>query len=98
MPALLHILHQDRADTEMTKSILDTLINLCQINSRPHEDPENDLGMQFTEIYVKEAANVSLLLAVLEETDFHVRYNAVDLLKVIHLLPLSKSLLLILHH
>jgi uncharacterized SAM-dependent methyltransferase len=41
------------------------------------------LGAQFTEIFVKDSANVSLLLSILEETDFHVRYNAIDLLKAL---------------
>ncbi len=34
----------------------------------------------FTEMFVKKADNVVLLLALLEETNFHVRFNTVRLL------------------
>ncbi|KAG5459854.1 MAG: hypothetical protein BJ554DRAFT_8174, partial [Olpidium bornovanus] len=42
--------------------------------------PEDDLGVQFTEIYVKTPKNVHTLLGILENTDFYVRFNTVQLL------------------
>ncbi|KAL8165953.1 UNVERIFIED_CONTAM: Vesicle-mediated ER to Golgi transport protein, partial [Gekko kuhli] len=39
-----------------------------------------DLGSQFTEIFIKQQENVTLLLTYLEEFDFHVRWPGVKLL------------------
>ncbi len=41
------------------------------------------MGVQWTEILVKDTKNVSLLLAVLGDDDFHVRFGAVELLKIL---------------
>ncbi|XP_066574204.1 general vesicular transport factor p115 isoform X2 [Amia ocellicauda] len=40
----------------------------------------DDLGTQFTEIFIKDQENVTLLLSLLEEFDFHVRWPGVKLL------------------
>ncbi|XP_074444078.1 general vesicular transport factor p115 isoform X9 [Larus michahellis] len=40
----------------------------------------DDLGSQFTEIFIKQQENVTLLLALVEEFDFHVRWPGVKLL------------------
>lgn len=37
----------------------------------------------FTEIFTKDPANVSLLLEVLEDSDFYVRFNTVQLLNTL---------------
>ena len=37
----------------------------------------------FTEIFTKDPANVSLLLEVLEDADFYVRFNTVQLLNTL---------------
>jgi hypothetical protein len=39
-----------------------------------------ELGERFTEIYLKKPVNVSLVLGLLDEYDFHVRWPAVKLL------------------
>ncbi|XP_036859205.1 general vesicular transport factor p115 isoform X3 [Manis javanica] len=39
-----------------------------------------DLGSQFTEIFIKQQENITLLLSLLEEFDFHVRWPGVKLL------------------
>ncbi|XP_077088451.1 general vesicular transport factor p115 isoform X6 [Siphateles boraxobius] len=41
---------------------------------------EDDLGAQFTDKFVQETENVTLLLTLLEEFDFHVRWPGVKLL------------------
>ncbi|XP_049337297.1 general vesicular transport factor p115 isoform X2 [Astyanax mexicanus] len=41
---------------------------------------EDDIGAQFTEKFIQEADNVTLLLTLLEEFDFHVRWPGVKLL------------------
>ncbi|KAM3940378.1 general vesicular transport factor p115 isoform 1-T1 [Leptodactylus fuscus] len=40
----------------------------------------DDLGVQFTEMFIKQQENVTMLLSILEEFDFHVRWPAVKLL------------------
>lgn len=47
-------------------------------------DSDNKIGEQFTEIFIKHAESVGLVLIFLEESDFRVRWPAVKLLK--HLL------------
>ena len=97
MPILLHTLEQDRMDADITKAILDTLINLC--NPATHSTAktrEENHGLQFTDIFLKSTANVTLLLTILTETDFHIRYNAIELLKILvknNRRPLQDSIL-----
>ncbi|XP_066430185.1 general vesicular transport factor p115 isoform X2 [Eleutherodactylus coqui] len=40
----------------------------------------DDLGVQFTEMFIKQQDNVTMLLSILEEFDFHVRWPDVKLL------------------
>ncbi|KAM4050994.1 general vesicular transport factor p115 isoform 2-T2 [Anomaloglossus baeobatrachus] len=40
----------------------------------------DDLGVQFTEMFIKQQENVTMLLSILEEFDFHVRWPCVKLL------------------
>ena len=47
--------------------------------SSPNEATE-DLGIQFTEIFAKKKENIALLLELLEEYDFKVRWPALKLL------------------
>ncbi|CAG8515381.1 7647_t:CDS:10, partial [Cetraspora pellucida] len=64
--ALLHVLNEDRADIDTTKAIL--------------EDPVADLGVKFTDEIVHDSANINLLLDVLQEYDFYVRFHNIQLL------------------
>ncbi|XP_016121557.1 general vesicular transport factor p115-like [Sinocyclocheilus grahami] len=41
---------------------------------------EEDLGVQFTDKFIQEPDNITLLLTLLEEFDFHVRWPGVKLL------------------
>uniref|UniRef100_A0A7M4EJ39 General vesicular transport factor p115 n=1 Tax=Crocodylus porosus TaxID=8502 RepID=A0A7M4EJ39_CROPO len=40
----------------------------------------DDLGSRFTEVFIKQSENITLLLTLLEEFDFHVRWPGVKLL------------------
>ncbi|CAJ0940310.1 unnamed protein product [Ranitomeya imitator] len=40
----------------------------------------DDLGVQFTEMFIKQQENVTMVLSILEEFDFHVRWPGVKLL------------------
>lgn len=84
IPALIQILEQDRADCEVIGYALETL---CNITNREQfeEELENPhvcatIGEQFTEMFIKDAPNVALVLSYLEEFDFKVRWPAIRLL------------------
>ncbi|XP_052068337.1 general vesicular transport factor p115-like [Mytilus californianus] len=85
MEILIKTLEADRSDAEITGYALDALCNIMS-NEPSEEDDETpiqvqtDLGLQFTEIFTKTPSNISLLLSMLEEYDFHVRWPTVKLL------------------
>uniref|UniRef100_A0A2K5SJK3 General vesicular transport factor p115 n=1 Tax=Cebus imitator TaxID=2715852 RepID=A0A2K5SJK3_CEBIM len=85
MDHLIRVLQTDRSDSEIIGYALDTLYNIIS-NDEEEEVEENstrqseDLGSQFTEIFIKQQENVTLLLSLLEEFDFHVRWPGVKLL------------------
>ncbi|KAL5273138.1 USO1 family protein [Megaselia abdita] len=84
MQALVQVLQSDRADCEIVSYALDTL---CNIVTQEQFEEESDnptvsmnVGEQFTEMFIKQTENVSLVLDYLEEYDFKVRWAAVKLL------------------
>ncbi|XP_078060280.1 general vesicular transport factor p115 isoform X7 [Mustelus asterias] len=87
MEHLVNVLQTDRSDSEIIGYALDTLCNLIS-NEVEEEEPEenaqktnsDDLAGQFAEIFIKQQENLTLLLSLLEEFDFHVRWPAVKLL------------------
>ncbi|KAK7491209.1 hypothetical protein BaRGS_00017480, partial [Batillaria attramentaria] len=87
MDILTKTLEADRADAEITGYALDTLYHV--MSNEPSEEDEMtsqasvDLGEQFTEIFIKNHGNVALLISLLEEYDFHVRWPTVRLLTVL---------------
>uniref|UniRef100_A0A8C6JGV1 General vesicular transport factor p115 n=1 Tax=Melopsittacus undulatus TaxID=13146 RepID=A0A8C6JGV1_MELUD len=73
------------SDSEIIGYALDTLYNVISNDLEEEEQEENltkvdDLGSQFTEIFIKQHENVTLLLTLVEEFDFHVRWPGVKLL------------------
>ncbi|KAK2560279.1 General vesicular transport factor p115 [Acropora cervicornis] len=73
MDLLINVMQTDRNDTEITGLALQTLGNL--LSSEPQDEGGKDpgqtasdaeLGVQFTEIFIKKMDNVSLLLGLLE--------------------------------
>ncbi|KAJ3258466.1 Vesicle-mediated ER to Golgi transport protein [Boothiomyces macroporosus] len=74
MPALTTVLQNDRMDVEIIKLTLETLNILCSNNG------EDEMGKTLTEIFVKDPQNISLLLDILAEVDFYVRFNCVQLI------------------
>ncbi|XP_019372342.1 PREDICTED: general vesicular transport factor p115, partial [Gavialis gangeticus] len=52
-------------------------LNVTEENSQKQVD---DLGSRFTEVFIKQSENITLLLTLLEEFDFHVRWPGVKLL------------------
>ncbi|KAI5748932.1 hypothetical protein M8J76_003404 [Diaphorina citri] len=87
MAGICHILEADRGDAEIVSYALDTLCNIIDPDKFQEEElPEGaihreiSVGEQFTEIFIKNHENVSLVLGYLEEFDFRVRWSAVKLL------------------
>ncbi|XP_043825689.1 general vesicular transport factor p115 isoform X2 [Dromiciops gliroides] len=86
MEHLIHVLQTDRSDSEIIGYTLDTLYNIMSNDVEEEEQEDNsskqsdDLGGQFTEIFIKQQENITLLLSLLEEFDFHVRWPGVKLL------------------
>ncbi|XP_068088969.1 general vesicular transport factor p115 isoform X4 [Hyperolius riggenbachi] len=91
MDHLLHVLQTDRSDSEIIGYALDTLYNIVSNDTEEAAESEeenqqaqnDDLGVQFTEMFIKQQENITLLLSVLEEFDFHVRWPGVKLLTTI---------------
>ncbi|KAG7486445.1 general vesicular transport factor p115 isoform X3 [Solea senegalensis] len=86
---LINILQTDRSDSEILGYALDTLYNIiCNDEEEEQDESEDetiqkqadDLGAQFTETFIQDPEHVTLLLTVLEEFDFHVRWPGVKLL------------------
>lgn len=86
MPYLVTVLKNDRMDVEIIKMTLETITILC---SRTTE--EQDLGGMLSEIFAKvqmefhgqDATNIALLLDILAEVEFYVRFSTVTLLNTL---------------
>uniref|UniRef100_A0A7N6A3E7 General vesicular transport factor p115 n=1 Tax=Anabas testudineus TaxID=64144 RepID=A0A7N6A3E7_ANATE len=85
MDHLINILQTDRSDSEILGYALDTLYNII-CNDEEEEQDENaqkqadDMGAHFTDKFIQDPEHVTLLLTLLEEFDFHVRWPGVKLL------------------
>ncbi|KAM7009065.1 general vesicular transport factor p115 isoform 4-T4 [Tautogolabrus adspersus] len=85
MDHLINILQTDRSDSEILGYALDTLYNLISNDEEEEQDETaqkqaDDLGAQFTDTFIQDPEHVTLLLTLLEEFDFHVRWPGVKLL------------------
>ncbi|KAM6449782.1 general vesicular transport factor p115 isoform 3-T3 [Liasis olivaceus] len=86
---LIFYMFSRQTDSEIIGYALDTLYNIMSNDLEEEEQEENsqkqteDFGSQFTEIFIKQHENVTLLLTYLEEFDFHVRWPGVKLLTVL---------------
>ncbi|CAJ1052435.1 general vesicular transport factor p115 isoform X4 [Xyrichtys novacula] len=85
MDHLINILQTDRSDSEILGYALDTLYNIICNDEEEEQDEAaqkqaDDLGTQFTEKFIQDPEHVTLLLTLLEEFDFHVRWPGVKLL------------------
>ncbi|XP_063332206.1 general vesicular transport factor p115 isoform X3 [Pelmatolapia mariae] len=89
MDHLINILQTDRSDSEILGYALDTLYNvICNDEEEEQDESEDesaqkqadDLGLQFTDTFIQDPEHVTLLLTLLEEFDFHVRWPGVKLL------------------
>ncbi|XP_047221619.1 general vesicular transport factor p115 isoform X1 [Girardinichthys multiradiatus] len=89
MDHLINILQTDRTDSEILGYALDTLYNVISNDEEEEQDESedenaqkqgDDLGTLFTEKFLQDPEHITLLLTLLEEFDFHVRWPGVKLL------------------
>lgn len=90
MDTLAQVLEVDRSDHEIVNYAIETLVNITspetfQEELEEGEDPSlssysSMVGEQFTEIFTKRQENIELLINLLDEFDFKVRYPSVKLL------------------
>ena len=84
MTGLLQLLKQDRDDPTIIKAAIETLAILCDDSKNNSEDPkEAQLGQMFSEIYIKQVSNVTMLLEILQDDDFYIRFNSIQLLNAL---------------
>ncbi|GLH03306.1 General vesicular transport factor p115 [Gryllus bimaculatus] len=86
MTALRQVLEADRADAEIVGYALDTLCNITSPETFEEEerpDGGGNVGEQFTEMFLKRPDAIPLILAFLDEYDFHVRWPALKLLSAV---------------
>eukprot|EP00117_Sycon_ciliatum_P007113 scpid33244/ scgid10350/ General vesicular transport factor p115; Protein USO1 homolog; Transcytosis-associated protein; Vesicle-docking protein len=81
MDVLISTVDRDRSDNEVVANGLEALLNVIATDAKEGDSPsDSDLGVQFTEIFVKKQENIATLLGLLEEYDFPVRWPTVKLL------------------
>ncbi|XP_018099548.1 USO1 vesicle transport factor L homeolog isoform X3 [Xenopus laevis] len=84
MDHLINVLQTDRSDSEIIGYALDTLYNIMSNDADETDENQqitpDDLGVQFSETFIKQQDNITLLLSLLEEFDFHVRWPGIKLL------------------
>ena len=87
MEILTSMLVAERNDTELVKGALETLIAVCSCSvekmANPHASLEGTVGVLNSAKLVATADNVAQLLSLLEEDDFYVRYDTIQLLSVL---------------
>ncbi|EPZ31021.1 Vesicle tethering protein Uso1/P115-like, head domain-containing protein [Rozella allomycis CSF55] len=64
----------DMEDLDMSKAVIEALNYVCS---------DTDQGLQFSEMVVKDASNVSLIVNMLDAADFHVRYDTIQFMSLL---------------
>lgn len=99
-PVLLSLLKEERDDTEIIRGALETLVSaLTPIDAVGQKNEIRPASMN-SDILSRESENISLLLSLLSEDDFYVRYYTLQLLTALltHFSNrLQESILLIPH-
>ena len=84
--SLLNVLKTDSSDTEIVSYALDTFCNICSPEDFDEEVIDENreditgVGEGFSEMFLKDPENLSLVLKYLEEFDFKIRRPAVQLM------------------
>ncbi|PAA58238.1 hypothetical protein BOX15_Mlig032751g1, partial [Macrostomum lignano] len=77
MRLLCDVLEKDRSDPDLCSYSLESLLNIVSCDPQEEAEPgQAELCSQFAEIFVKQSANVHLVLECIDETDSRVRVPA----------------------
>ncbi|XP_024029478.1 golgin candidate 6 [Morus notabilis] len=80
-PVLMGVLKEERDDVEMVRGALETLVSaLTPIDQGKSQKNEVEPALMNTDLLSREADNISLLLSLLAEDDFYVRYYTLQIL------------------
>eukprot|EP00258_Populus_trichocarpa_P000480 XP_002298552.2 golgin candidate 6 isoform X1 [Populus trichocarpa] len=80
-PVLMGVLKEERDDVEMIRGALETLVSaLTPIDHAKGPPNEVQPALMNTDLLSREAENISLLLSLLSEEDFYVRYYTLQIL------------------
>ncbi|KAJ3671660.1 hypothetical protein LUZ60_007739 [Juncus effusus] len=80
-PVLLNILREEREDVELIRGALETLISsLTPLETSNGSKNEIQAASMNSDLLSRETDNISLLLGLLSEDDFYVRYYTLQLL------------------
>lgn len=74
MNPLITLLQEEMLENDIVIAILDTIMNLVT-----DQGNSNGLGLQFTEIFVKDKQNIDILVSVLNRDNFYVKYGVLQL-------------------
>ncbi|XP_012568043.1 golgin candidate 6 isoform X2 [Cicer arietinum] len=81
LPIMLSVLKEERNDVEMVRGALETLVSaLTPINHAKGSSNEVQPDLMNTDLLSREAESIPLLLSLLEEDDFYVRYYTLQIL------------------
>uniref|UniRef100_A0A453K2C0 Vesicle tethering protein Uso1/P115-like head domain-containing protein n=1 Tax=Aegilops tauschii subsp. strangulata TaxID=200361 RepID=A0A453K2C0_AEGTS len=98
-PVLLNVLKEDREDVELVRGALETLVSaLTPIETSQGLKTEVQPASMNSDLLSRETDNISLLLSLLTEEDFYVRYYTIQLLTALltnSLKRLQEAILLI---
>ena len=87
---LVSVITNDRMDAEIVSLAVESLLNVMERSSSDVETEDSKMCIQFSEEFLKNSENVTLLLNLLEDFDFQVRRPTVCLLTVLMLNKLTK--------
>ncbi|GAA0144610.1 membrane traffic protein [Lithospermum erythrorhizon] len=79
-PVLLAVLKEERHDVEMVRSSLETLVSALTPIGHAKGPNEVQPNLMNCDLLSREVDNIALLLSLLEEEDFYVRYYTLQLL------------------
>ncbi|KAL5079963.1 hypothetical protein RYX36_008384 [Vicia faba] len=81
LPIMLGVLKEERHDVEMVRGALETLVSaLTPINHAKVSGNEVQPDLMNTDLLSREEESIPLLLSLLEEDDFYVRYYTLQIL------------------
>ncbi|KAI9305040.1 p115 like vesicle tethering protein [Cunninghamella echinulata] len=82
LSSMIKVLNSDFRDLDIIKSLLEILITICSTNSKVF-DADSEYGYRFTDQLIENPNSVTVLLDILEEYDFYLRFNTIKLLSII---------------